>query len=685
MNGASANRNRKIAPCGSWDSPLTAGIIFGERQTPAKPLPWRGGALFLLNMPAERNAQALLFGDGRGKIERVSPAGFNLRTRVHEYGGMPFCTGGNSVFYCNFNDQEIYRQDFDPGAGEFGGFGEPLPVTDSSGAQVRYADLLHDPRRNRLICVREDHRHAGCRAGEVVNALVAIDLDRKSPQETDSQAVLHADSDFVAGPCLSADGGRLAFIAWSHPNMPWDETEIRCARLGQNGGLVDCFAVDATNPASKLQPGFDARGDLYFLTDQSGFWNLARVEAEKLAAADRRKHAAKPTFPVAADCCGPPWELGNRNYAIGADGEIFLTTVERCRWTLRRICAASGREREVAPQTAEQIPGQAPENAAQKAALEHLQTDAGGRLVYLAADFDDYPAVLLLDPASSASPRVVCRPPVPAALSAGLVSKPAHFAFPTRGGDTAYGLFLKPRNPGFAPPAGELPPLLVFVHGGPTGTARAALNPMHQFWTSRGFAVLDLNHRGSTGYGRAFRQALDGQWGVIDIEDVVAAVEHLIDSGKVDRRRIAIRGGSAGGFTVLASLAACGLFSAGVSYYGVADLEMLAQDTHKFESRYLDRLIGPYPEAIDRYRERSPINRLDEISAPVLILQGSEDKVVPPSQAELLRAQLGKRIKGVEYIRFAGEGHGFRQPANQIRALEAELDFYRRNLLATRN
>ncbi len=670
MNGAGARRERKIAPCGSWDSPLTARAIFAGRQTPAKPLPWRGGALFLLNMPAERNTQALMFGDGQGNIERVSPAGFNLRTRVHEYGGMPFCAGGNTVFFCNFDDQEIYRQDFDPGAGEFG---EPSPVTDSSGGRVRYADLQHDPRRNRLICAREDHRHAGGRASEVVNALVAIDLGRKPPRKTDSQTVLFQGGDFVAGPCLSADGGRLAFITWSHPNMPWDETELRCARLDQNGGLADCFAVDAANPASKLQPGFNARGDLHFLTDQSGFWNLARVEAEKLAAADRDKSTAEPVFPVAADCCGPPWELGNRNYAIGANGDLFLTTVEQCRWTLRRVCAASGRERGAAPQTAG------------KAALEHLQTDAGGRLVYLAAGFDDYPSVALLDPASSASPRVVYRPPPPAALSAGLVSRPAHFEFPTGGGETAYGLFYAPRNPGFAPPAGELPPLLVFVHGGPTGTARAALNPMHQFWTSRGFAVLDLNHRGSTGYGREFRRALDGQWGVIDIEDVVAAVEHLIDSGKVDRKRIAIRGGSAGGFTVLASLAACGLFSAGVSYYGVADLEMLARDTHKFESRYLDRLIGPYPETIDRYRERSPINRLDEISAPVLILQGSEDKVVPPAQAELLRDQLGKRVQGVEYIRFTGEGHGFRQPANQIRALEAELDFYRRKLLAKRN
>ena len=667
MNDASAKREKTIAAHGCWRSPLSAGMIFGKRQTPAKPVPWRGGVLFLLNMPDEKNAQALMFGDGKGGLERVSPAGFNLRTKVHEYGGVPFCTGADEVFYCNFTDQEIYRQDFDARAGAFGA---PQRITDSSGDLLRYAELLHDPHRRRLVCVREDHRHAGGQASEVVNALVAIDLATgRPPQAADDQTVLFANSDFVAAPCLSADGKLLAFITWSHPDMPWDETEIRCARLNPQGGIDACFEIDGENPASKLQPAFDACGDLYFLTDRSQFWNLARVEAAKLGAGS----VGEALFPFPAEGCGPPWELGNRNYAIAPDGRVFQTFIDRCRWRLNEFDAGAGSG--TGEYTLREI-------ESGKGSLEHLQLDPEGRLLYLVAGDDDYPAVCLREPSRPSVTRTIYQSLPPAALSAELISRPAHFEFPVPGGETAYGLFYAPRNPGFEAPAGELPPLLVNVHGGPTGTARAALNPMHQFWTSHGFAVLDLNHRGSTGYGRKFRQALNGHWGVIDIEDVIAAVEHLIGAGQVDRSRLAIRGGSAGGYAVLASLAACELFSAGVSYYGVADLEMLARDTHKFESRYLDRLIGPYPEAIERYRQRSPINRLDEISAPVLILQGSEDKVVPPSQAEMLYDRLKTRIEGVEYICFEGEGHGFRQPANQIRALESELDFYRRSLLA---
>ncbi len=688
MNDANTGKHRKIVACGEWDSPLTAGLIFGQRQTPAKPLPWNGGVLFLLNMPGEGNAQALMFGDGRGEPVRISPPGFNLRSKVHEYGGQPHCAGANEVFFCNFDDQEIYRQALHSETGEFS---PPRQLTDSAAGQVRYGDLLHDPHRNRLICVREDHRGAGGNPAAVANALVAIPLDDdEAPQQTHQQTVLYDHSDFVAGPSLSGNGEWLAFVSWSHPDMPWDATTLHCARLNFRGGIEDCFATGSSAPASQLQPRFDREGNLYFLSDRSNFWNLLRVDAEKL----KPGCTGEAMYPVAADCCGPPWELGNRNYAIGENGAIYLTLVDRCRWRLLAIRNGQARELE-----------------AGMGLLEHLGTDSSGRLCHVSAGDDDYPAVHLWDThpiqlqgidsaftgdthsiersterlqdthSAAATRRIVYRSAVPPALDAERISRPRHFEFRTQGGANAYGLLYEPRNPDFQAPAVELPPLLVNVHGGPTGTARAALNPLHQFWTSRGFAVLDINHRGSTGYGREFRRALEEQWGVADIADVAAAVEHLIATEQVDRNRLAIRGGSAGGYVVLASLAACELFSAGVSYYGVADLEMLARDTHKFESRYLDRLIGPYPETAQRYRQRSPINRLDEISAPVLILQGTEDKVVPPSQAELLYEELRRRIEGVEYISFPGEGHGFRQPANQIRALEAELDFYRRNLL----
>lgn len=660
MSGTGKNKARKTAAHGKWESPLSAELIFGKRQTPGKPTPWNGGMLFLLSMPEEGNALALMFGDGRGKVDRVSPAGFNLRTRVHEYGGLPYGVSETAVFYCNFDDQEIYRQRFDPDAARFS---MPEPVTESGGGRMRYADLVHDPARNRLVCVREDHGEVPGPAGEVGNALVAIGLEENSlPQPAVSHEILYDGSDFVAGPCLSGDGSLLAFVTWSHPNMPWDDTEIRCAGLNARGGFEECFQVDEEVAASKLQPRFDAGNRLYFLSDDSDFWNLVRVDSANL----RPGCSSDPVYPVASDCCGPPWELGNRNYALGENGRIFITLVDRCLWRLH----------EVAPDGSK-----AGELERDRGLLEQLQTDGDGNVSYVAAGVDDYPAVVRQDPASSAvSTTTVYRGELPDALAAGLISRPRHFEFRGKSGDVAYGLLYLPANPDFEAPAGESPPLLVNVHGGPTGTARAALNPMHQFWTSRGFAVLDINHRGSTGYGRKFRQALYEQWGVVDIADVIAAVEHLIDTKQVDGNRAAIRGGSAGGYVVLASLAACDLFSAGVSYYGVGDLELLAQDTHKFESRYLDRLIGPYPQTIDRYQQRSPINRLDEISAPVLILQGTEDKVVPPSQAELLHAELKQRVQGVEYISFEGEGHGFRKPANQIRALEAELDFYRRNL-----
>ncbi len=673
MNGAGSHKAdnqkaRKSAAHGSWKSPLTAELIFGKRQTPGNPTPWNGGMLFLLTMPNEGNAFALMFADGLGKIDRVSPAGFNLRTRVHEYGGLPYGVGASEVFFCNFEDQEIYRQRFDTKTTEFS---MPEPVTDSGGVQTRYADLVHDPVRNRLVCVREAHGDNPGPASQVRNALVAIGLEENLlPQPADSHEILFDGSDFVAGPSLSGDGALLAFVTWSHPNMPWDDTEIRCSRLNARGLIEECFQVDEAVAASKLQPRFDAGNHLYFLSDNSGFWNLARVDSANLGPGC----SSDPVYPAAADCCGPPWELGNRNYALGENGRIFITLVDRCLWQLHEVAPDGSKIREL---------------ERGRGLLDQLRIDDDGVVSYVAAGVDDYPAVLLRNPeqnpgrntaSTEVSTTTVYRGAIPDALAEGLISRPRHFEFRGKSGDAAYGLLYTPANPDFEGPSGELPPLLVNVHGGPTGTARAALNPMHQFWTSRGFAVLDINHRGSTGYGRKFRQALYEQWGVIDIEDVIAAVEHLIDTKQVDGNRAAIRGGSAGGYVVLASLATCDLFSAGVSYYGVADLELLAQDTHKFESRYLDRLIGPYPQTIERYKQRSPINRLDEISAPVLILQGTDDKVVPPSQAELLHAELKTRIQGVQYISFEGEGHGFRKPANQIRALEAELEFYSRNL-----
>lgn len=650
--------NSQDRPCGDWPSPLTPELIFEGRQIPAFPLPWQGGVLFLLSMPEEANAQVLMFAAPGQALRRVSPPGFNLRSRVHEYGGMPFTAGDNELYYCNFADQEIYRQPFDVSSHEAG---DPIPLTGSGGTQIRYADLLVDKRRRRLICVREDHRAAGGKAERVLNNLVAIPLDGTAPVDVDKQVVLYKASDFVVAPCLSANNDRLAFVTWSHPNMPFDNTELRLARLGDEGQIEYCQELDADEPASRLQPCFDGAGGLYFLSDQDDYWNL-RYLAPKRLEEGYRSHAA---YPIDADCCPAPWQMGNRNYDLLDDGDLVISVLRECQWQLHRFSPGPGRPRILVSDLGQ---------------VEQLRAAGPGKICLLTADVQHYPVIEILDLNSQAVRRTtVYRSPQPVQLGPALISRPRHFTFSSANGAHAHGLFLEPCNSDVCSSA--VPPLLVNVHGGPTGTARAVLNPLHQFWTSRGFAVLDLNHRGSTGYGRRFRRLLYGQWGCADIEDIVAAVEHLVAEGRVNRRQIAIRGGSAGGYAVLASLAACDLFAAGVSYYGVSDLELLARDTHKFESRYLDQLIGPYPARRDLYRARSPINHLESITAPVLLLQGEEDRVVPMNQAETIYRELSALNPATELLRFPGEAHGFRKPASQIRALETELDFYRRNLL----
>ncbi len=655
-------KETKIADFGTWETPLSASLIFQGRQNISNPIPWAGGILFLQTMPEEQNALVLMYCNSAGELSRVSPEGFSIRSRVHEYGGLSFIGGEEQVFYCNYHDQEIYRQHFDVAANSFTA---PVQVTHSAGVEVRYCELLIDKLGQRLICVREDHRQANGNANAVLNTLVAIPLSEALPITPDAQQILYSESDFVCNPTLSDDGKYISFVTWSHPNMPWDDTEIIVAQFSATGALTDVLEVDAGQASAKVQPSFDAANNLYFISDRSNFWNLVIVEHQHL----RPMCVSRPLFSTQADCCGPAWEMGKRNYVVLGQSEVIISVVKDCHWQLQRL-TVSNQQVEVLEQGL--------------GLLEQIRKSEDDKVFYLAAAPDDYPSIYRLDLCSAtkkAVKTVLVKAVVPTQLGAGLVSQAEHIEFVGPSGAKAYGLLYLPKNPLFKGPSSELPPLLVNVHGGPTGTARAALNPMHQFWTARGFAVLDLNHRGSSGYGRQFRKLLYGQWGVVDIEDIVAAVGYLIAREQVAPNKIAIRGGSAGGYAVLASLAACDLFSAGTSYYGVSDLELLARDTHKFESRYLDQLIGPYPEAKETYQARSPINKLANIKAAVLILQGEEDKVVPPNQAILINERLSEQNSATEFISFEGEGHGFRMPANQIRSLEAELSFYRRNLL----
>ena len=651
----------KVAKFSDWISPLTPELIFSGRQAVSNLLPWNDGLLFLLSDPSEGNSQALMFRHPDGVVIRLSPVGMNVRSRVHEYGGFPFTTDENSVFYCNFADQEIYKQAYDHATRKFS---EPQVITSSEKSLVRYSDLIFDGNRNRLIAVREDHRNSGGDAADVTNQLVGIDLSTdKLPVSTDHQCIIFDQSDFVATPCLSPCYKMIAFVSWSHPNMPWDDTQIQLVALDDAGLPIKNLEVDEDCKSSKVQPLFDDQGELYFLCDRENFWNLQKCSVNlNTTAANSLSVIRRP-----GEFCGPPWESGRHNFSFLMKNKVVFSQINKCKWSL---CEFDLQKQEVF------------EIHRNLGSLERIFC-VDNAIFYLAATDSDYPSIYRYDffeKTKDHAPKILFESAVPRELTPQIISKPIHFEFPSASESFAYGLFYAPKNPSFMAPNGEAPPLIVNVHGGPTGTARSGLNPLHQFWTSNGFAVADINHRGSSGYGREFRRALYPEWGVVDVEDVIAAVHFLVGNNKADANKIVIRGGSAGGYLVLASLAASDIFSAGVSYYGVTDLELLAKDTHKFELRYLDNLIGPYPETEDRYKERSPVNKLNRIKAPVLILQGDKDQVVPLNQAVSLYDKLRLTNKGTKLIRYPDEGHGFRNPETQINALTAELDFYRKNL-----
>lgn len=660
-----ADATKKVLPYGRWESVLSAEAIFSSTPTISYLRPGRNGVFFLQAMVAEQNDVALMYLSGEGHMCRISPVGVSVRSRVHEYGCLPYVVTGQAVYYSTFRTGVVYRQSFD----EFlGTAGQPYALTPAA-HDLRYADFVVDTWRRRLLCIREDHRTT-----PPANALVAIDLEHGG-----EGVVLFADSDFVASPCLSAHGEMLAFQAWSHPDMPWDNTSIYVARFDAHGNLANLQQVVPDRRGSLVQPGFNARDDLYFLADWSDWWNLYRIEAADLCHPEK----VQPVFPIKAECCAPQWQTGQHNYAFAADERVLLSVQRECSWELVLLDPGSQHSTIVADNLG---------------LLEHVFFHKGNA-IYLAADSLDATAIhqsLLSYPKPTDSQVLFAPAPASAArLAPEQVAMPEHFSYPVGAAEgkdasdgqidgqikVAYGIFYRPCNPACMASLDTLPPLLVFVHGGPTSSARLVYNPVIQFWTSRGFAVLDVNHRGSSGYGRCFRRSLYGEWGVTDISDVFDGVAHLVANGKVAPDKLAIRGSSAGGYAVLAALVQSKIFSAGTSYYGIGNLASLAADTHKFESRYLEQLIGPWPEASATYAQRSPLNHIDCIRAPVLLLQGGEDKVVPPNQAEQLFVRLKERNPATRYVYFPDEGHGFRKPQNQVAALNAELAFYEDVLL----
>lgn len=630
-----SNGERAEAPYGSWASPISAAAL-AEAGIRLGAVRWSGGALYWIEArPTEGGRNVLARRDSSGRVEDVTPAGFNVRTRVHEYGGGSFAVHGDTVLFSNFADQRLYRQD---GVGA-----EPRPITPEppSPASIRYADGRFTPDGLHLVCVRE--RHEG---GDAVNELVTLAADGSSEPQ-----VLASGRDFYSFPRVSPDGRRLAWTEWDHPNMPWDGTELWVAALTPQAGLTGERRRVAGGPSESIfQPSWAPDGVLHFVSDLTGWWNLYREKGT----------AVKALHPMEGEFGEPQWMFGLSRYGFLDDGRIACLYVREGVDHLGLLD----------PAISDLQPLEVPFTT-----LAYLEA-SGGRLAFVAGGPREARAVVILDPASAQTE--VVRRSHDLEVDAAYLSVPRPVTFPTGDGLMAHALFYPPANPDFTAPAEESPPLLVLSHGGPTSRATSELDMEMQFWTSRGFALVDVNYGGSSGYGRDYRERLYGTWGVVDVQDCINAARSLVERGRADGRRLAIRGGSAGGYTTLCALVFHDVFAAGASYYGVADAEALARDTHKFESRYLDRLIGPYPEAAERYRERSPIHFVDRLSCPVILFQGLEDEVVPRSQAEAMVEALRRKGIPYAYLAFEGEQHGFRRAETIRRCAEAELSFYGR-------
>ncbi|HUQ77997.1 MAG TPA: S9 family peptidase [Patescibacteria group bacterium] len=625
---------RHVAPYGSWESPFAIELLTRGAVTFSEVGSGEGRRWWLEGRAEEGGRQVLVRRETAGTLTRLTPEGFNARCRVHEYGGGATLVEGDLVVVSDFATGRLHRVTA-PGVLE--------PLT-PEGPQWRYADLSLDRSRNRLLAIREDH-DAGTidRHGEVENAVVAIDLG------TGSVTVLVQGADFFSAPRLSPDGRRLAWLRWNHPNLPWDGTELVVADLDA-AGAPGRERVIAGSPSDWVsQPDWSPDGVLHFVAEPDGWMNLFRL------AGDGRVERASQ--PLEVEFAFPDWVFGLSSYAFAGDGTIVAVGRSGGRDRLYRI---------------------APDGLAMPAELpfteiSYLSID-GGAAIFRAAAPDRPWAVHELDLASGLT--TVLR------ASSSLEVDPADTSlgelveFPTDGERTAFGILYRPTNRNERGPEDALPPLIVTSHGGPTAQASTAFSINTQLFASRGFAVLDVDYGGSTGYGRDYRKRLEGEWGVVDLADCVAGARWLAEQAIVDGGQLAIRGGSASGYTTLCAVTFSDAFSAGTSYFGIGDLETFTKETHKFESRYLDRLVGPYPERRDLYHDRSPLNFADRISCPVLILQGAEDRIVPPAQAEQIVDVLWERRLPHAYMLFPGEDHGFRSAENIIRSFEAELSFY---------
>jgi dipeptidyl aminopeptidase/acylaminoacyl peptidase len=623
----------KIAPYGSWRSPITSDLIVGGSVGLSQPR-IDGEDIYWVEMrPSEGGRNVIARRDSRGFVSDVNPQPFNARTRVHEYGGGDYVVRKGTVYFSNFADQRLYAQ-------PMGAAPEPI----AAAAEMRYADAVIDDVRGRLICVREDHTLA---EREAANTLVSLRLDRNA----DCGNVLVSGNDFYSSPRISPGGSHLAWLTWNHPNMPWNGTELWVGEFKADGSLGRAERVAGGIRESIFQPEWSSDGLLYFVSDLNGWWNLYRLE---------REGRIESVCEMEAEFGTPQWIFGTSSYAFESAERIVCTYIEG---GISRLATINTTTRELEM-------------------IETSYSDIGfvratpGQVVFRAGSPTEPPAIVRLDLLNKGFE--VLRRSNTLEIAPGFISIPRAIEFSTEEGLSAHGFFYPPQNRDYVAPQSTRSPLIVKSHGGPTSAATSALTLGIQYWTSRGIAVFDVNYGGSTGYGRSYRERLNEKWGVVDVDDCVNGARFLVERGEVDGNRLMITGGSAGGYTTLCALTFRDVFKAGASHFGVSDTEALARETHKFESRYLDGLLGPYPERRDRYYERSPINFTERLSCPVIFFQGLEDEVVPPNQAETMVQALRAKGIPVAYVLFEGEQHGFRQAKNIKRALDGELYFYSR-------
>ena len=621
----------QISPYGCWKSPITADLIVAGTIGLGSIVLDNTDTYWIEARATEAGRNVIVRSTTDGKIADVTPSPFNVRNRVHEYGGGSFLVQDGIIYFSNFTDQRIYQQIPDS---------EALPLTPI--ANARYADGVIDSQRQRIICVREDYSSG---SHEPVNQLVSINL-----KNGEDIQILASGSDFYASPRLNPDASQLAWITWNHPNLPWDGTQLWVAPILEDGFLGEAVSVAGGINESIFQPEWSPDGILYFIGDRTNWWNLYRWYNGDI----------EPLSEMEAEFGLPQWVFGMSTYGFQSANRLICTYTKDGNWYLASLDLQT-KQLEVieTPYTS----------------ISSLQV-ADNRAVFLGGSGIESTALVEIDLVTYNI--IVLRKSSELEIEPGYLSIPQAIAFPTENNLTAYGFFYPPQNQDYQAAPTEKPPLIVKSHGGPTASTSSTLNLRIQYWTSRGFAVLDVNYGGSTGYGREYRQRLQDNWGIVDVDDCTNGAKHLAAKGLVDEARLAIAGGSAGGYTTLAALTFRDTFKAGASYYGISDLEALAKDTHKFEARYLDGLIGAYPEKQYIYKMRSPIHFTDKLSCPVIFFQGLEDKVVPPNQAEMMVEALKNKGLPVAYIAYPGEQHGFRRAENIKRTLEGELYFYSR-------